>query len=314
MTTTAVHQCFRCELRFRSDAELEDHLVTDHEVDLRHPADPAPSPEPTSGSVTIAVSPVVPAERVTVVAAAIARQAGMGVELVEVDEPGLYEGVLERYLRTGTERARAQGATVTGTRRLARSEEGVAATLLDYLRGRKPTMAAMLTRRRHATGDVVLGSVSRPVVAGSPVPVLLTHPNQEVAPHYGRVVVGVDGSELAERAVGSAAHLAGRLGARLWIVGVADPSMLPNQEPEDDYVHRLADTVEAPGLEVGHEVVHGPVRRSLAHLGGAEPGTILVLGTHGRSGSRIGSLGSVSRDVVRRADCPVLVVGPRAEV
>ena len=74
-------------------------------------------------------------------------------------------------------------------------------------------MAAML-RRRHATGAVVLGSVSWPVVAGSPVPVLLTHPNQEVAPHYGRVVVGVDGS-MAERAIGPAVDLAGRLGARL---------------------------------------------------------------------------------------------------
>ena len=48
----------------------------------------------------------------------------------------------------------------------------------------------------------------------------------------------------------------------------------------------------------------GPVRRSLAHFGESEPGTILVLGSHGRSGSRIGSLGSVSRDVVRRAECP----------
>ena len=152
------------------------------------------------------------------------------------------------------------------------------------------------------------------MVAGSPVPILLSHPNQDVADRYGRVVVGVDGSPLAERAIGPAADLAGRLGARLWIVGVADPAMLPNQEPEDGYVHCLADTVGTPGLEVGYEVVRGPVRRSLAHFGEAEPGTILVLGSHGRSGSRIGSLGSVSRDVVRRADCPVLVVGPLAEV
>jgi nucleotide-binding universal stress UspA family protein len=52
------------------------------------------------------------------------------------------------------------------------------------------------------------------------------------------------------------------------------------------------------------------VRRSLARFGASEPGTILALGSHGRTGLRIGSLGSVSRDVVRRAECPVLVVGP----
>jgi nucleotide-binding universal stress UspA family protein len=50
----------------------------------------------------------------------------------------------------------------------------------------------------------------------------------------------------------------------------------------------------------------------MLEFGTAEPGTILVVGSHGVSGSRLGSLGSVSRDIVRKADIPVMVVGPAA--
>lgn len=28
-----VHQCYHCELRFRSEQEVRDHLVRDHDVD-----------------------------------------------------------------------------------------------------------------------------------------------------------------------------------------------------------------------------------------------------------------------------------------
>lgn len=31
-----VHTCPRCELRFETDTELEDHLEVDHHVDLEH--------------------------------------------------------------------------------------------------------------------------------------------------------------------------------------------------------------------------------------------------------------------------------------
>jgi nucleotide-binding universal stress UspA family protein len=310
MTSVTVHQCFRCELRFPTEAELEDHLAVDHQVDLRHPVDPAPPTPVTHGRMTVAITPTGPAEGAADVAIAVAHQAGMAIELVEVDEPGFGAEALDRHLRAGADRARAHGATAVTTHRLARVEEGIAATLVDHLREQPPTLAAMLTRRRSATADVVLGSVSRPVVAGSPVPVLLSHPHQEIAERYTRVVVGVDTSELSERAVTPAADLAGRLGASLWVVQVLDPEMEPNVMPESSYVRRLARAVADRVPDVGYEVLHGPVRRSLARFGASEPGTILALGSHGRTGSRIGSLGSVSRDVVRRAECPVMIVGP----
>jgi nucleotide-binding universal stress UspA family protein len=312
MTTTAVHQCFRCELRFATDAELEDHLRVDHDVDPRHPVEPAPSPVVTHGSMCVAVGPSVPVERAAGAGIVIARQAGMAVDLVEVDEPGYSDMTLDHYLRTCADRARAEGAAEVSTARIVRAADGVAATLLQHLRTTKPTLAAMLTRRHSVLGDVVLGSVSRPVVAGSPVPVILSHATFEPAEAYRRVVVGVDGSALAERAIGPAVDLADRLGAAVWIVQVIDPDLLPYEWPETGYVQRLANVWSQGGRDVGFEVLHGMVRDAILDFGTAEPGTILVVGSHGLTGSRFGSLGSVSRDIVRKADIPVMVVGPAA--
>jgi nucleotide-binding universal stress UspA family protein len=309
MTTLTVHQCFRCDLRFPTVAELEDHLVVDHHVDLRHPSDPAPVPEATHGTLVVAVSPANPIESAVTAGVAIAHQAGMALEVVEVDEPG-FADTMDRHLTACADAARAHGLRAVTTERLALTDGGVAETLLAHLRDTRPTFASMQTKRRSAMGDVVLGSVSRPVVAGSPVPVLLTHPNIQPASHYQRIVAGVDGSDLAERAVGPAVDLARRLGASVWVVQVVDPEMVPTEVPESGYVQRLAQGWAKQGVEVGYEVLHGPVRRSLVRFGEDEPGTILVVGSHGRTGSRLGSLGSVSRDVVRHADCPVLVVGP----
>jgi nucleotide-binding universal stress UspA family protein len=309
MTTTTVHQCFRCELRFATEAELEDHLVVDHDVDLRHPTTPAPAVEPSHGMVTVFSSPVLASGPGADVAMAVARQAGMALELVTVDEPGVTHATVDRRLHAGRQHVLAGGVPHVRTLRLDRDDEGTASAILRHLLQHPPVLAAMLTRRRTAAGDLVLGSVSRPVVVQSPVPVLLAHPGLVAAARYERVIVGVDGSDVAEHAVTRAADLAGRLGAGLWIVQVTDPEMLPNEVPESGYVHRLAEQVSTDGLEVSFEVLHGPVRRSLVRFGEQEPGTILVVGASGASGSRIGSLGSVSRDVVRRAACPVVVVG-----
>jgi nucleotide-binding universal stress UspA family protein len=146
----------------------------------------------------------------------------------------------------------------------------------------------------------------------SPVPVLLTHPTFQPSEPYRRVVVGLDGSALAERAIGPAVDLAARLGASVWIVQVIDPDLFPGEWPESGYVTRMAASWSEGGRVVGFEVLHGTARDAMVDFGAAEPGTILVVGSHGRSGSRLGSLGSVSRDIVRKADIPVMVVGPAA--
>jgi nucleotide-binding universal stress UspA family protein len=103
-----------------------------------------------------------------------------------------------------------------------------------------------------------------------------------------QVVVPLDGSETGARAQPFGHALAGRTGAEVVTVHAGDT---------DAPVH--AD-VHLPGAPV--DALLGFVH--------AEPGRVLCLSSHGRTGLRRALLGSVAEQLVRRAEVPVLVVGP----
>jgi nucleotide-binding universal stress UspA family protein len=107
-----------------------------------------------------------------------------------------------------------------------------------------------------------------------------------------QVVVPLDGSETGARAQPFGHALAGRTGAQVVTVHAGDPAA---------QVH--AD-VNLPGA---------PVDALLAFVE-EEPGRVLCLSSHGRTGLRRALLGSVAEQLVRRAEVPVLVVGPEVPI
>jgi nucleotide-binding universal stress UspA family protein len=128
-----------------------------------------------------------------------------------------------------------------------------------------------------------------------------------------RLVACLDGSELAERAVPAAAELARRLDAEVALVRVVPHERArpgPGGVPDLEYLHDVAERI--PDLPVAFELVHDrePAQAIARYVSGRED-TVVVMGTHGRSGLQQLVLGSVARGVVHRADCPVLVVPPR---
>ncbi|MEF8795795.1 MAG: universal stress protein [Salinivenus sp.] len=137
-----------------------------------------------------------------------------------------------------------------------------------------------------------------------------------------RILFATDGSDCAERARRYAAHLADRFEASLHIVHVEERSADLTDVVDVKEADILADL---HAIERGESVVAEPrVReRRVVHPSAAEglltyatehDIRLLVLGTHGRRGLRRFVLGSVAEEVVRRADAPVLTVGPGADV
>jgi nucleotide-binding universal stress UspA family protein len=132
----------------------------------------------------------------------------------------------------------------------------------------------------------------------------------------GVVVVGVDGSDGARRAVAWAAQEAKLRGGRLRVVhawsymdqagGAFDPAY-----GEDD-ARRLLDEIiagldeEATGLDIERRPVNDLPARGL--LDSAADGDLLVVGARGLGGFRGLLLGSVSQQVVQHARCPVVIV------
>ncbi|MGH3135816.1 MAG: universal stress protein [Gaiellaceae bacterium] len=145
----------------------------------------------------------------------------------------------------------------------------------------------------------------------------------------GVIVVGVDGSAASHEALRWAAQQADLRGARLVAVHVwayvpmapiGDPGMIPMPavdlpgEIEAEQAAARADldasTTEVlggePAIEIERRLVEGDARDVLVSESAAAD--LVVVGSHGRSGIKAALLGSVSRHVVERAACPVVVV------
>jgi|Tabmets5t2r1_1033131.scaffolds.fasta_scaffold00076_6 nucleotide-binding universal stress UspA family protein len=145
----------------------------------------------------------------------------------------------------------------------------------------------------------------------------------------GRVVVGVDGSDHARRALEWAADEA-RL--RKWElvavhaytippyllapepvpIGVVPPDPGLLEQLEEGARKVLADElgrIDADDLTVDGRVVSGPAADAL--LSAAEEGDLLVVGSRGLGGFKGLLLGSISQQVAHHAPCPVAIVPPK---
>jgi nucleotide-binding universal stress UspA family protein len=124
---------------------------------------------------------------------------------------------------------------------------------------------------------------------------------------FTTVLVPLDGSALAARALAPARALAERTGAALVLFTAWwGDDELRAQERLDRYVEDLG--FEGASAEVVHDALIAP-----AILARAGPETIVCMSTRGRGGLGEAVLGSVAEEVVRTSDRPVLLVGPNVE-
>ena len=142
-----------------------------------------------------------------------------------------------------------------------------------------------------------------------------------------RILVPVDFSDTARKALQYALPFAAAFGAELLLVHVMQPYTLP---PETGYL--------PPELAVSEQELVDSARGRLDKLRSAEIGTrarsqtqvrvgvpwyeivsaagdtnadLIIVSTHGRTGLKHALMGSVAERVVRHAPCPVLVVRER---
>ena len=143
---------------------------------------------------------------------------------------------------------------------------------------------------------------------------------------FKRIVVPLDGSELAASALIEARDLSRLTGATMNLVRVVDYTMLENtgaygmalsyvptqeilgteHERAEEYLQTVASELRRFGFTVDTAVYRGRVARVLTQI--TSPGDVIVMASHGRGGLSRWFLGSVAEDVIRHATCPVLLV------
>lgn len=135
------------------------------------------------------------------------------------------------------------------------------------------------------------------------------------------IIVPLDGSPFAEKALPWALDLAAKYNSRVVLVRVAPrPEMgsLSQAQDLDDqldalqghcqaYLHQVQQRLAAEGHRVEVEYLLGNASQCLVERSEADCG-LIVMTSHGRDGLSRWLIGSVAEKVSRHAHCPVLLV------
>jgi nucleotide-binding universal stress UspA family protein len=193
-----------------------------------------------------------------------------------------------------------------------------------------PDVVACSTHGDGPLGRLLRGGVAWRALAGSSVPMLVKHtdarvPYRSMIAPEPQIMVPLDGSEYAEKALDLAQQLADEWRASIWLVRVvSDNSASPGAHAAADSTTRSLDEVRLsvkaylnelgrrlPG-EVNTRVLYGPAVERLA--GAVRQWSIghVVMTSHGRTGLRRALLGSVADGLIQSVDCPVIVIPAHA--
>lgn len=143
---------------------------------------------------------------------------------------------------------------------------------------------------------------------------------------YKKILVPLDGSELAEQVLPQVSQLAGCTGAEVVLLRVPSEPVYDYLVPDPDiavemrsdietaaqvYLDEIASELRAMDLKVSALVVWGaPVQDTILEVARQIHADLIAMSTHGRSGVARLVIGSVADDVVRHAPVPVLLVRP----
>jgi nucleotide-binding universal stress UspA family protein len=196
------------------------------------------------------------------------------------------------------------------------------------------TLIAMATHGRSGLRRWLLGSVAEKVLLGAAIDVLLiraTDPieSKKASAHLERLVIPLDGSQLAEQTLPSAVELAKKMNLEVLLLrvylmpGVAYPTggYVPDwklldqrtRQTATEYLQEKINQLRSQGLEgrASFKVLEGNAAEKIIDVAQEIPESLIAMSTHGASGVGRWVLGSVTQRVIRHSDTAVIVV--RAE-
>lgn len=193
----------------------------------------------------------------------------------------------------------------------------------DYIRAHssQASMVVIGSRRSGPVRDMLLGSEVIAITNAAQCPVLAWRRHQPTGGHPDDMVVGVDGSDHADKALLAAFEHAQLVGGRVvaahfWqvsaMIGIGySGAMIDWEQLHDDGTAWLTEHVAAvrdkfPDVEVA--TVYGDASAAPGLTDLAAYASLLVVGSRGYGAVSGTLLGSVSQNVLHHSHCSVLVV------
>jgi nucleotide-binding universal stress UspA family protein len=189
-------------------------------------------------------------------------------------------------------------------------------------------MIVMTTHGRGALGRLAFGSVADAVTRHAPVPAMVVRPGEAPSqPVMRRLVVPLDGSPLSETALPFARSLAQRLEVPVRLITAVDPvSLVPSavapalafdaeiydktlatlRSEATSWLNEASKKLRKAGIDASWEILSGSPYAAIIDI--LQPGDVVVMASHGRSGVKRMLLGSVAEKLTREAPVPVVIV------
>jgi nucleotide-binding universal stress UspA family protein len=278
------------------------------------------------------------AERALPYAQALAKASRGDIVVVRVVAPPRFPAEYHHLGQTN-EMAEAQAYLATIVARMGPDVSIKAETYFDdpamaivnEVHRRPMDLLVMSTHGRAGLGGLIYGSVAEQVFRHLEIPALILPPGcSRVWPvdRRPRILVPLDGSDLASDVLPSARTLAGVLDAELRFLRIVAPPTFKHVEGYPDlvrvprgadvgeaqsYLETIAANVPADGPIVTTEVVESTNPAStIATVAEENAADVIAMSTHGRSGIARLVMGSVAAGTIQRAAVPILLVRPTA--
>jgi nucleotide-binding universal stress UspA family protein len=228
----------------------------------------------------------------------------------------------ERDMQAARERAEAGGITVDAEVRGG----APAREILAAARTGGVDLIVLGTHGRGGVEHLLLGSVAEKVLRKAACPVLIVPATADAdrGVLFSRILCPIDGSAAAAAAVAFAVSLARETDGAIRLLHVVEPlPMMSEIAPlAEDYQRHvearvrttLHDAVPADVREwcrIDEEVSVGKASERIVATARAHAADVIVMGVRGRHALDLVAFGSTTNDVIRRAQCPVLVVHPQ---
>lgn len=243
-------------------------------------------------------------------------------------DPGLYQYIIydgqkeaETYL-TGL-RLRSLFSTV---RLKTETRVGKAAnSILDYAQENEIDLIVMSSHGRSGIGRWVYGSVADKVLHQAECSLAIIHPQVETEPFaHKRILVPLDGSQQAERALDPALKLAQAMAAELVLLRVTTLPPLPKEpvagwpsvesimwaagQEAKAYLSRIQESLQNGRVQISTQIADSPVAESIIDIAEQQQVDLIVMSSYGRSGVDRWVFGSVTEKTLRGAHCATLVI------
>ena len=208
-----------------------------------------------------------------------------------------------------------------------------AAEIIAAAADHRSDIIVMTTHGKDGRGYWTFGSVAQRVIRHAPVSVLTVRPDMERPPHeqtvLRRIVLPLDGSDLAAQAIPVARGLANRLGVPVDVIRVCDDrrtqsasfsdfagvpaeyreeKVAESRQDTRDYTEEIARQFADVGAEASAHSLYGDPATELDRYLTDKPDALVVMTTHGRRGATRWLLGSVAEKLVSHVRGPVLLL------